>query len=90
MASAITGGMRWQYAGQLHIAAAQLDAGQLQRLDHVAYLGQHAVGLAAFHEGADALDDLPGALRLVGRLFQRELHLVGQRAVFQAVSMPLL
>jgi hypothetical protein len=71
--------------GQLHIAAAQLDAGQLQRLaHHLAYLGQHAIGLALFHEGADALNDLPGAGPGVPSFPARTSSVRCERAVFQA------
>ena len=47
-----------------HVAAPQLDAGQLDRvLDDVRRVGGLALRLAALHEVADAVNDLAGALR---------------------------
>jgi hypothetical protein len=55
-----------------HVAPAQLDAGQVHRvLDDLPGLRRLALRLAALHEGADAVDDLPGALGLAGGLLQR-------------------
>jgi hypothetical protein len=62
---------------QAHVAAAQLDLGQLHRLaHHVVHLASCAIGLAALHEGADALDDLAGALGLARGLVQRAQQVV--------------
>ena len=57
---------------QAHLAAAHFDFGQLHGVfHHLAHRGSHVVGGAALDEGADALNDLPGALRLAGGFFQR-------------------
>ena len=54
------------------VAPPQFDFCQFHRLgDHGVHVGQGAVGFAAFHKGADALDDLAGTLRLLCRFFQR-------------------
>ncbi|CAM3914362.1 hypothetical protein ACAN107058_19800 [Paracidovorax anthurii] len=77
---------RGHVVGQAHVVAAQFDVGQFHRLAHHAlHVGQGAVGLALFHEGADALDDLAGALGLVGRLLQRgEQRLLGDLLALDA------
>ena len=50
------------------LAAAQLDAGELDRvLDDRARPAPAGVAARFFHEGADAVDDLPGALGLAAR-----------------------
>jgi hypothetical protein len=55
-----------------HVAAAQLDAGQLDRVvDDLAAWARLALRLAALHEGADAVDDLAGPFGLAGGLLQR-------------------
>jgi hypothetical protein len=50
-----------------------------------------ALRLAAFHEGADAVDDLPGALGLAGRLLQRGDQVVLRDGLVACtrVTMPL-
>jgi hypothetical protein len=54
-----------------HVAAAQLDARQVDRvLDDLPRLRRLALRLAALHEGADAVDDLAGALGLARGLLQ--------------------
>ena len=55
-----------------HVAAAQLDAGQLDRVvDDLSRLRALPLRLAALHEGADAMDDLARAFGLARRLLQR-------------------
>ena len=61
-----------------HIASPQLDARQFDCLaHHGGHVGGRAVRLAALHEGADALDDLARALRLLGGFFERREQRLG-------------
>ncbi len=74
------------------VAPAQLDAGQVDRVvDDLARLRRLALRLAAFHEGADAVDDLPGAFGLARRLLQRgdQVALVRSTSPATRLTMPL-
>ena len=52
------------HLAQAHLSAAQFNAGEFNRLSHHGdNVGLRAVGFAAFHKAADALNDLTGALR---------------------------
>jgi hypothetical protein len=54
------------------MAAAQLDAGELDGvIDDRSRIGTLTLRFAAFHEGTDAMDDLPGAFGLACCLQQR-------------------
>ena len=74
------------------VAPAQLDAGQLDRVvDDAARLRRLALRLAALHEGADAVDDLPGALGLARGLLERgdQVVLVDRVVACTRETMPL-
>jgi hypothetical protein len=62
---------------QAHLAAAQVELGQLHHLlDDGRHVRPLAARLAALDEAADALDDLAGALGLARGLLQRAQQLV--------------
>ena len=57
--------------GEPDIAPAKLNASKFYGLfDHVADVGQTSVGFAALHKRAHPLDDLTGALGLLGCFFK--------------------
>ena len=71
------------------IAPAQLDARQFHRVvDDLARLRRLALRLAALHEGADAADDLAGALGLARRLLQRGDEVVALDGLGAACARP--
>ena len=71
-----------QHLIELDLAATQFNAREFDRFAHDgADIGVAAVGLAALHEAADALDDLAGALCLVRGFLQRTEQLVGLEVV---------